>query len=333
MMQTQWPGLGPSFDLSSLDAAAGDGRRLWPGDGLTATGPAQTADAVARPWWNCGTGAANAADPFGGFLGGVNGTTGGSITSLMSGLVAMLQQLIGTLTGQTGTTNQNGQPCANGGQGPCGANGSAPNGSGTPWAPGGPQQQFQDADVGSTGDPHIAVTGTAVGPNGDRAVDQRWDSMSSHGDLVHTNQIQGGYRVSTEVTQPGANGVTFNDSATVHTNFGQDEVTMSRDGSFAVYDDGRQLVLGKGESATLSGGERVTVNQDGSLVVNDSNRHGGTIATTLRATGSGVDVTTHAHDLALGGDAIAHDPSAPRTTHAPQPRHTTHSAPPPVVTY
>ena len=100
-----------------------------------------------------------------------------------------------------------------------------------------------------------------------------------------------------------------------------------------VYDDGRQLVLGKGESATLSGGERVTVNQDGSLVVNDSNRHGGTIATTLRATGSGVDVTTHAHDLALGGDAIAHDASVPRTPNAPQPRHTTHTAPPPVVTY
>jgi hypothetical protein len=333
MMQTQWPGLGPSFDLSSLDAAAGDGRRLWPGDGLTAAGPAQAADAVARPWWNCGTGAANAADPFGGFLGGANATTGGSITSLMSGLVAMLQQLIGTLTGQSGSTNQNGQPCANGGQGPCGTNGSGSNAAGTPWAPGGPQQQFQDADVGSTGDPHIAVTGTEVGANGERAVDQRWDSMTSHGDLVHSNQIEGGYRVSTGVTQPGANGVTFNDSASVHTNFGQDEITMNRDGSFAVYDDGRQVTLGKGESATLSGGERVSANQDGSLVVNASNGRGGTIATTLRATGSGVDVTTHAHDLVLGGDAIAHGTAPLHATHEPQPRHATHTAPPPLVTY
>jgi hypothetical protein len=319
MMQTQWPGLGPSFDLSSLDAAAGDGRRLWPGDGLTATGPAQTPDAVARPWWNCGTGAANGQDPFGGLFGGINGTTAGGITSLLSGLVATLQQLIGTLTGQNGAANGAGSPsCGNGGQAPC-ANVGAP-----PWAPGGPQQQFQDADVSSTGDPHIATTGTAVGPNGDRAVDQRWDSMASHGDLVHSNQIQGGYRVSTDVTQPGANGLTFNQSATVHTNFGQDAITMNRDGSFAIYDDGRQAALGKGESATLSGGERVTANQDGSLVVDASNRHGGTIETTMRANGMGVDVTTHAHDIALGGDAIAHGAAA---------RNTTHTAPPPLVTY
>jgi len=308
MMQTQWPGLGPSFDLSSLDAAAGDGRRMWPGDGLGATSAAQTPDAVARPWWNCGTGAVNGQDPFGGLLGGSNGTAGGGIASLLSGLVTTLQQLIGTLTGQSG----------------------AANGGATPWAPGGPQQQFENADVSSTGDPHITTTGTAIGPNGDRAVDQHWDSMTAHGDLVHSNQIQGGYRVSTGVTQADANGVTFNDSASVHTNFNQDEVTMHRDGSFAVYDDGRQVALGKGESATLSGGERVTANQDGSLVVNASNGHGGTIATTLRSTGSGVDVTTHAHDIALGGDAIDHGTAAP---HATQQRRTTPTAPPPVVTY
>ncbi|HTD37883.1 MAG TPA: hypothetical protein VK669_10245 [Candidatus Limnocylindrales bacterium] len=330
MMQTQWPGLGPSFDLSSLDAAAGEGRRLWPGDGLGATSAAQTPDAVARPWWNCGTGAANGQDPFGGFFGGTNGTTGGGIASLLSGLVATLQQLIGTLTGQSGAGNGGDPWCGNGGQTPC-ATGGAP-----PWAPGGPQQQFENADVSSTGDPHIATTGTAIGPNGDRAVDEHWDSMTAHGDLVHSNQIQGGYRVSTGVTQADANGVTFNDSASVHTNFNQDEITMHRDGSFAVYDDGRQVALGKGESATLSGGERVTANQDGSLIVNASNRHGGTIATTLRATGSGVDVTTHAHDIALGGDAVEHGTTsrhAPHATDEPHQRHTTYAAPPPVVTY
>ncbi|HEX3463269.1 MAG TPA: hypothetical protein VHS78_04335 [Candidatus Elarobacter sp.] len=342
MMQTQWPGLGPSFDLSSLDAGAGDGRRLWPGDGLTAGAAGQTPDGVARPWWNCGTGAANAGDPFGGLLGGINGATGGSVTSLMGGLVAMLQQLIGTLTGQNGgggAANQCGPTACGNGDAAAYGNGGAP-----PWAPGGPQQQFQNADVSSTGDPHIATTGTAIGPNGDRAVDQRWDSMTSHGDLVHSNQIQGGYRVSTDVTQPDANGVTFNQSASVHTNFNQDEVTMNRDGSFSVFDDGRQVALGKGESATLSGGERVTENQDGSLVVDASNRHGGTISTTLRSTGSGVDVSTHAQDLALGGDAVTHGAKAPRSggmvrdgASGTQPggtvgngarRHTTHAAPP-----
>src|SRR5437660_462867 len=141
--------------------------------------------------------------------------------------------------------------------------------------------------------------------------------MTSHDDLVHSNQIEGGYRVSTAVTAPDPNGVTSNDSATVHTNFDQDAITMHRDGSFAVFDDGDQVELGRGESATLSGGETVTANQDGSLTVNARGAHGGTIATTLRGTGGGVDVTTHAHELALGGDAIAH--GAPKPPGAPHP--------------
>jgi hypothetical protein len=328
MMQTQWPGLGPTFDLSSLDSAAGDGRRLWPGDGLTGSAPAaQTADGVGRAWWNCGTGAVNGQDPFAGAIfGGMNGTTGGGITSLLSGLVATLQQLLGSLTGQNAAASGGGPSCGNGGQTPC-ATGAAP-----PWAPGGAQQQFENADVSSSGDPHLATIGTAVGPNGDRAVDDRWDSMTSHRDLVHTGQIQGGYRVSTSVTAPDANGVTSNDSATVHTNFNQDEITMKRDGSFSVFDDGRQIALGKGESATLSGGERVTANQDGSLLVNASNGHGGTIATTLRANGTGVDVTTHAHDLALGGDAVAHELGA-ATTGGNAAGHAKHLAPVSPVTY
>ena len=56
----------------------------------------------------------------------------------------------------------------------------------------------------------------------------------------------------------------------------------------------------------LSGGETVSENQDGSLVVSARSATGGTIATTLRATGAGVDVTTHAHAIAVGGDAISH---------------------------
>jgi hypothetical protein len=70
--------------------------------------------------------------------------------------------------------------------------------------------------------------------------------------------------------------------------------------------------LGKGESALLSGGETVSENQDGSLIVSARSATGGTIATTLRANGAGVDVTTHAHEIAVGGDAIEHaDPAAP----------------------
>ena len=162
--------------------------------------------------------------------------------------------------------NQTGAP--NGGTGQTSSPGTCPNPNGGGWQsplPGGPQQRFQNVDVSSTGDPHIAETGTQEGRGGSHAVDVRWDSMTSHDDLVHSNQIDGGYRVSTAVTPPGANGITSNQSATVHTNFDQDSVTMNRDGSFAIFDDGQQVQLGKGESADLSGGETVTANQDGSL--------------------------------------------------------------------
>jgi len=292
MMQTQWPGLGPNLDFSSLDASAGTGKQVWAGDGaFRSTPPAQPADGISRPWWTCATGNVNGGNSLGGLFGtllggsGGNGVSSGGVTGLLSGLVTMLQQLVGALLNQ-GT---NASPCS--------------------WrnpVASGPQQQFENADVSSTGDPHIATAGTRIGPGGNSAVDERWDSMAAHEDLVHSNQIDGGYRVSTTVTQPDANGVTFNKSATVHANFDQDAITMNRDGSFGIFDDGRQVQLGKGESATLSGGETVTANQDGSLVVDAQSANGGSIATTLRSTGAGVDVTTHAHEIALGGDAIAH---------------------------
>jgi hypothetical protein len=57
---------------------------------------------------------------------------------------------------------------------------------------------------------------------------------------------------------------------------------------------------------TLAGGETVGENQDGSLTVRATNAAGGSIATTLRANGSGVDVTTHAHELSVGGDIVNH---------------------------
>ena len=285
-MQTQWPGLGPNFDLSSLDATSGDWRQLWPGNAPPGAAPSLPSDAIGRSWWSCGTANANSGNPLGGLFGSGGGSNG-TLFGLVSGLVTMLQQLIGSLLNQNTTANPNGAAW----------HGPLPNG---------PQQRFQNVDVSSTGDPHIAETGTQTGPGGQHAVDVRWDSMTSHDDLVHSNQIEGGYRVSTAVTQPAANGITSNQSATVHTNFDQDAVTMNRDGSFSVFDNGQAVQLGKGESADLSGGETVTVNQDGSLNVSASNGSGGTIATTLRSTGAGVDVTTHAHEIALGGDAITH---------------------------
>jgi hypothetical protein len=302
-MQTQWPALGPTIDFSSLDATAGLGgaNSLRPGAGPFAT---DQSDTIARPWWTCGTAAAT--QPGGGF--GFGAAFGGSGTSaILSSLISLLQQLVSALingSGQAATANQGGAP------GPL---------------PGGAQQRFENVDVSSTGDPHIAEVGTRDGPGGAGAVDARWDSMTAHDDLVHSNQIEGGYRVSTAVTAPDANGTTYNQSATVHTNFDQAAVTMNRDGSYSIFDDLHEIALGKGESATLSGGETVSANQDGSLTVSAKSGNG-SIATTLRATGAGVDVTTHAHEIAVGGDAITHGAPTSHPVHRPHRGHAHHRA-------
>ncbi len=317
MIQTQWPGLGPNFDVTSLDAPAGGGPSLWPSEGAArGTTPAST-DAIGRSWWSCGTANANGGN-LGALLGGSGGGGGSnSLFGVFSSIVSALQQLAGALmNGSNGPTQTatpqpwQGQPCQSQpwqGQ-PC---------QSQPWqgqtmtpgsqngVPGGPEQRFSDVNVTSTGDPHIAEVGTRAGRGGTTAVDSHWDSMTSHEDLVHTDQVEGGYRVSTKATQPNANGVTYNESASVHANFGQDDVTMNRDGSYRIFSDGRALTLGKGESATLSGGERVDVGQNGAITVSAANG-AATISTTLTSTGNGVDVATHGHDVALGGDAIVH---------------------------
>jgi hypothetical protein len=288
MMQTQWPGLGNSFDFSALDTSLGgdDGSVAAPG-GFTRV---QAPDGVARSWWGPRPVLGN--DSGGNVLGGLFGTNSanGSIAGILTGLVSLLQQLVGSFLNQSRNQPPNPNQAQFQNQ-PCAQRGSQ-------------QQRFENVDVSSIGDPHIAAVGTRE--RGGAAVDAHWDSMASQNDLVHSTQIDGGYRVSTAVTQAGANGVTSNQSATVHANFDQDAVSMNRDGSFGIYDNGQEVRLGKGESAVLSGGETVSENQDGSLIVSARSATGGTIATTLRATGAGVDVTTHAHEIAVGGDAIAH---------------------------
>ena len=302
MMQTQWPGLGNSFDFSALDTSfAGDDGSVRTSGGFPR---AQAPDGIARPWW--GPRAVPGDDTGGNSLGGLFGTNSanGSIAGILTGLVSLLQQLVGSFLNQNQNLPPNQYPAQSQNQ-QCAQRGAQ-------------QQRFADVDVSSTGDPHLAAVGTRDGGGG--AVDAHWDSMASQNDLVHSTQIDGGYRVSTAVTQAGTNGVTSNQSATVHANFDQDAVTMNRDGSFGIYDNGQEVRLGKGESAVLSGGETVSENQDGSLLVSARSATGGTIATTLRSTGAGVDVTTHAHEIAVGGEAIEH--AAPgggdaRPHHAP----------------
>ena len=272
----------PNGGRTALLAGAGDG---------ISTPWFQPATPVDSPYAGGGWGAQGGASASG-------GTQSGAIYGLISSLLGAVQQLVSSLFG--------GQPGIGQGSG-------AQQGPGAQQWPGTPQgsgaqQFFADADLGSTGDPHLSVAGTRGGNGGNAHVDERFDSMTSHRDLFDSADVAGGYRVSTSVSQPDANGVTTNRSATVRAGFGRDAITLRGDGSFSVVDDGKPVALAKGASATLSGGETVRANEDGSLLVSAASPGGGSIATTLRAANGHVDVTAHAHDLDLGGDIVNHVP-------------------------
>jgi len=281
MLQSPWSGLQPrTFDPTPVPITAGTGLGTPAGEMLRAAPLQPPGDGVAPQWW--GTGASNPGLQGGSSYGGSSAENGGMF-SIVQSLIGMVQQLMSALM--------------NGGGAAFGSN---------PPSPFGPEQGFKDVDISSTGDPHLAETGTALGPNGPTGVSKHYDDMSSQGNLLSTHDVAGGYRVSTTTTQPDAHGVTYNASATVDANGGRDRITMNKDGSFSITDYGQNLALTKGQSLTLSGGETVTENQDGSLCVNATNARGGSVSTTLRATGNGVDVTTHAHDVTLGGEVVAH---------------------------
>ncbi len=287
MMQPTWSGpTARTFDplLPPFESPDDLGARAQPYASAAGGAPAAGAgDGLAPPWYRPAPPATD--PPSAGGWGCAWGQQSGGATGLISSLIGTIQQLLSALLG--------GQP----GQ------------SGQPGQLGGPGQRFSEVDLGSTGDPHLSAVGTRAGPGGGTPVDEHFDSMTDHRDLLDSADVAGGYRVSTAVTQPDAKGVTYNRSATVQTGGGR--ITLERDGSFSIADDGRAVALAKGQSVTLSGGETVGENQDGSLVVRASGMQGGSIATTLRATGSGVDVTAHAQDLEVGGDIVSHDGAPP----------------------
>lgn len=162
----------------------------------------------------------------------------------------------------------------------------------------GGEQRFGHATASSVGDPHQSFHGTTSGGN---VIDGHWDSMTSHDNLLSSKSFDGGYRIATTVTQPGPRGVTTNDHVSVTTNCGNTNVTMNKDGSYEVSAFGHHIDLIVGKATHVNDGELVTKNADGSLTIDDSNGHGGTIATTLRSTGGGVDVNTMADNVDLGG--------------------------------
>jgi len=247
-------------------------------------------DGVGSPWWSCGNGPGGA-----GTGNGAQGSLLAGLSSLLSSLISTLQQLLGGLSGGGSGTGYGNAP---------GSNGAGYRFTGPIWRSegGGLDQPFDNVSISSTGDPHIAETGTTFGG---QSVNEHYDDMEAEPDLVDAS-IAGGYRVATTVTAPNAKGITYNQSASVTADHGRDLIAMQNDGSFTVSEDGRSIPLARGQTVTLGGGVQVTENANGSLAVGASNGQGGSIATTLSASGGGVNVTTTAQHLALGGSVVGH---------------------------
>lgn len=167
------------------------------------------------------------------------------------------------------------------------------------------QQYFTSANASSIGDPHLSFNGT--GGDGSQA-QAHYDSMTGHGDLLDSASFAGGYQISTSVTQPGANGVTYNQQATVSTGFGETQVSLDKNGNAMLVRDGQTSALASGQSIDLGNGEVVTRNADGSVTIRDDNGVGGSIATTLTENGQGVDVNVQANNVDLGGDILTQPP-------------------------
>lgn len=242
----------------------------------TAWPPSGGSDAVGTtPFWNI---AGSSMFVGGANPGGLNAIFG-AFGNFVQALFAQISQYVGQLSG--------------------GASGGASAG-----APQRPERWFSNAEADSEGDPHDSLSGTA----GDGSqVKQTWDDQHAHRDLLTSGSFAGGYRVATQVTAPGANGVTLNASATVVTDHGATAVTYNAGGSVAIRSSGQAVQLTVGTPADLGSGERATLNADGSLLVEMDNGRGGRIATTLSRNGSGgVDVRNSAQNVNLGGYLVEH---------------------------
>lgn len=153
----------------------------------------------------------------------------------------------------------------------------------------GSQQFFSNANGGSNGDPHLSFNG------------RTWNDMQSESDLLCSNSVPGGYRLSTQTTQPNANGVTYNQQATVTTDAGATRVTLASDGSASYTQGGVTSSLAPGESVNLGNGEIAARAQNGTLTITNTTPQGGIITTTMAQNGPGVDVNVNASNVDLGG--------------------------------
>lgn len=170
----------------------------------------------------------------------------------------------------------------------------------------GNERFFRNADGASTGDPHLSFNGN------------RWNSVTSQPDLLNSNSIPGGYHVSTQATQAGGNGVTWNRSASVALDGGATTVALDANGVPSITSDGESRSLVPGQTIRLGDGATVAARADGSVCITARNGEGGSIATTLTARGNGVDVDITAHDVDLGGALVRGEDARPARFWEPQ---------------
>jgi hypothetical protein len=151
---------------------------------------------------------------------------------------------------------------------------------------------FANATASSKGDPHLSFDGS------------RWTSMASQPNLLSSNSIPGGFQISTQATPPDAQGVTWNQAATIALNNGATTIGLNNTGQPSISNDGQPVSIAAGQTLQLGDGETVSYNQNGSLCVTVQNGAGGQITTTLAAQGRGVNVDVTAHAVNLGGALV-----------------------------
>lgn len=151
---------------------------------------------------------------------------------------------------------------------------------------------FTNATASSQGDPHLSFDGS------------RWTSMASQPNLLRSDSIPGGFQISTQVTPPNAQGVTWNQSATIALNNGATTIGLNSSGQASIANAGQPVSIAPGQTLQLGNGETVAYDPNGSLCVTVCNGAGGQITTTLAARGRGVNVDVTAHAVDLGGALV-----------------------------
>jgi hypothetical protein len=257
----------------------------------TLPGMAGVGDGYQPPWWGASAPGGNGLTGF-----PASGASAGSTNGMLGQIIGLLQQLVGSIGGGSATG---------------GVTGSV--GTPLPYAPL-PQgtATFGNATLSSTGDPHLALTGTEQNANGTTVqINDHYDNMASQRDLLSTNDFGDAFRVSTTATAPNASGVTYNATATATMDRGRASVTMGPGGAVSVTSNGNAVNLAAGSSVTLAGGEVVSESSGGAVSIAEQNAGGEALTTTFTYNGSGVDVNaTASGGVTLGGSLVRHAVSA-----------------------